>query len=394
MAVQDLLELDAGAFVKGFGANSYATTREGGLELQPLGQRDLAEIWARDGGSFLAETDVNGVKYRWWQYSYLHPAIAPLEFDINEVAYFMQYQRSYSVYGWSPLQSMDNILSSLINSAAWNSTFFAEATLPSGIIGVENMNPEELERFRQYFRSEIKGKWHRIAVVNSDVKYVPFALTNRDMQWLDGQQWYAKLVMALYNITPTELGFTDDIRATGKAMGAQEEVQKRKSTLPILRKLEQVINNQIVAELSQNVIFEFKPVDRSEELMQIDVDNKDIELSKVSPNEIRKKRGLGPPLWWGEEPPEIVKARMMRGEPIPPLQLPQANEPQSPQQAAPLQRSFKPALTIRKDAAGGWVELANNKVLEEDNKFLQAFRSTSVGKAWPNVMNRSEEHTS
>ena len=131
MAVQDLLELDAGAFVKGFGANSYATTPAGGLELQPLGQRDLAEIWARDGGSFLAETDVNGVKYRWWQYSYLHPAIAPLEFDINEVAYFMQYQRSYSVYGWSPLQSMDNILSSLINSAAWNSTFFAEATLPS-----------------------------------------------------------------------------------------------------------------------------------------------------------------------------------------------------------------------------------------------------------------------
>lgn len=377
MAVQDLLELDAGVFVKGFSGNSYATTPAGGLELQPMGNRDLVELWSRDGGSMLAETDVNGVKYRWWQYSYLHPAIAPLEFDINEVAYFMQYPRAYSVYGWSSLQSMDNILSSLINSAAWNSTFFAEATLPSGMIGVQNMNPEELERFRQYFRTEIKGRWHRIAVVNSDVKYVPFALTNRDMQWLDGQRWYAKIVMALFNITPTELGFTDDIRATGKAMGAQEEVGKRKSTLPILKLVEQVVNNQVVSELSQVVLFRYKPVDRTEELMQIDVDNKDLTLGKMTPNDIRRKRGLGTPYWWGDEPLDIIKARMVRGEPIPPLQLPKANEPASATQPPAIQRSFQPALRKGFD----------RRTEFDDDAFLRAFRGTSVAKAWPPVMN-------
>ena len=340
MAVEDLLELDAGTFTKGFDQQSYLTTPAGGLELAPRGERNLVEMWARDGGSFLKETDVNGVVYRYWQYSYLHPAVAPIEFDINEVGYFMQYPRSYSVYGWSPLQSMDNILNSLINSAAWNTNFFSEATLPSGMISVNGMNPEELERFRQYFRTEIKGRWHRVAVVNTDVKYVPFALTNRDMQWLDGQKWYAKLVMAMFSITPTELGFTDDVRATGKAMGAQEDVQKRKSTLPILRLVEQTINNFIISELSQNVMFQFKPVDRNEELMQIDVDNKDMQLAKITVNDIRKKRGLGGPYWWGDEPLDIIKARILRGEPIPPIQLPGANEEQATEQTPMLQRSF------------------------------------------------------
>jgi len=377
MAVQDLLELDAGCFVKGFSGNSYAQTPAGGLKLQPMGNRDLVELWARDGGSMLYETDVNGVKYRVWQYSYLHPAVAPLEFDVNEIAYFMQYPRAYSVYGWSPLQSMDNILSSLINSAAWNSTFFAEATLPSGMIGVQNMNPEELERFRQYFRTEIKGRWHRIAVVNSDVKYVPFALTNRDMQWLDGQQWYAKIVMALFNVTPTELGFTDDIRATGKAMGAQDEVGKRKSTLPILRLIEQVVNNQIVSELSQVCIFRYKPVDRSEELMQIDVDNKDMQGGKRTINQIRAARGLGPPVWFGEEPMDIIKARIMRGEPIPPLALPKVTSQQGSGSSQPpaIQRSF----IIRKSF--------DQRIEFDDAAFLSAFKQTALGKAWPPVMN-------
>jgi hypothetical protein len=111
---------------KGFTADSYVQHPAGGFELLPRGEKVLNELWVRDGGSFLKETDVNGVEYRYWQYSYLHPAVAPIEFDVNEIAYAMRYPRSYSVYGWAEIQSMETVLNCLINSAFTNATMFQE----------------------------------------------------------------------------------------------------------------------------------------------------------------------------------------------------------------------------------------------------------------------------
>ena len=85
--LRDLLILDAGVFVKDFAG------------------KKLTGLVARDGASFLKDVDVNGIVYRYWQYSYLHPQVAPIEFSPKEIVYCMLHPRSYSAYGWSPLQS-------------------------------------------------------------------------------------------------------------------------------------------------------------------------------------------------------------------------------------------------------------------------------------------------
>jgi len=103
-AVRDSLELDAFCLVKGFSNDSYVKEKSGAYKLKPLGKRKLLTLFARDGGSFLRETDINGISYRYWQYSYLHPAVAPSEFDVHEVAYGMRHPRSYSLYGHSELE--------------------------------------------------------------------------------------------------------------------------------------------------------------------------------------------------------------------------------------------------------------------------------------------------
>lgn len=104
--LEDLLVLDAGVFVKVFTAESYKKLDSGAYALRPLGKRKLVEIWARDGGSFLKEIDVSGIIYRYWQYSYLHDKVAPIEFNVGEVAYCERHPRSYSCYGWSELESL------------------------------------------------------------------------------------------------------------------------------------------------------------------------------------------------------------------------------------------------------------------------------------------------
>jgi hypothetical protein len=311
-AIRDSLELDALSFVKGFSEQSYVRHPAGGWELKPQGQRDLVELFGRDGGSFLKEVDVDGIEYRYWQYSYLHPAVAPIEFAVDEIVYGMRYPRTYSAYGWSELQSAETILNLLINSAFANATMFQDYSVPSGVISFTG-SPEDEDRLREYFRQEVKGRFHKVAVLNKEAKFVPLAYTNRDLEFIAGQQWFSKLLWALYKITPTELGFSDDIRDTGKAMNAQSLIQKRKSVMPMLSLLEQVMNNQIINEFSMNIKFRFKATDKQEEMAE---DELYVEMAKqgfILPDEWRKKRKWGGPTQYGGVPNDIAIALINAG---------------------------------------------------------------------------------
>jgi hypothetical protein len=308
-ALRDGLEIDATCMIKGFTANSYAHHPAGGFELKPPGERQLVELFARDGGSFLKETDVNGIEYRYWQYSYLHPAVAPIEFDTNEIVYAARYPRSYSVYGWGELQSMETVLNCLINSAFTNATMFQEWAVPSGVLSFSGTKEDE-DRMREYWRTEVKGRFHKVAMLNRDAKFVPLAYTNRDLEFLEGQRWFAQLVWALYKLTPTELGFQDEIRQTGKAMNAQGQIQKRKSVMPLLHLVEQFMTQQIISEFSDELQFVFNFVDKQEELAETEIALEKIKEGLITTNEWRKKSKSGDPREWGDEPMQIILARM------------------------------------------------------------------------------------
>jgi hypothetical protein len=311
--IRDSLELDAATFVKGYSLNSYMQHPAGGFELKPRGQRQLSELFVRDGASFLKETDVNGIEYRYWQYSYLHPAVAPIEFDVNEIAYAMRYNRSYSVYGWAETQSAETILNCLINSAFTNASMFQEYAVPSGVISFTGSEEDE-QRLREYFRTEIKGRFHKVAILNKDAKFTPLTYTNRDLEFIKGQEWFAKIMWAIFKLTPSEVGFTDDIRATGQAMSAQGTIQKRKAILPLIRLLEQIINNQILNEISDRIVLSFKYVDKEQEALEEQIDFQKIQQGILLINEYRARKKLGASVSWGDKPLQLTLAELKGGQ--------------------------------------------------------------------------------
>ena len=336
--IRDSLELDAATLVKGFSLNSYVQHPAGGFELKPRGQRQLSELFCRDGASFLKETDVNGIEYRYWQYSYLHPAVAPIEFDVNEIAYAMRYNRSYSVYGWAETQSAETILNCLINSAFTNASMFQEYAVPSGVVSFTGSEEDE-QRLREYFRTEIKGRFHKVAILNKEAKFTPLTYTNRDLEFIKGQEWFAKIMWAIYKLTPSEVGFTDDIRATGAAMSAQGTIQKRKAILPLLRLLEQILNNQILNEISDRIVLSFKYVDKEQEALDEQMDFQRIDKFLLMPNEYRARKKLGAPLPFGDKPPQLTLAELKAQQAKPfgssPTGQPHQNIPTGPEEGLP-----------------------------------------------------------
>jgi len=309
--LRDILEIDAGVIVKVFGDRGK-----------------LEEIYAADGSSFLIDVDRYGNVKGYWQYSYAAPHSEPIKFDDREIVYIKANPRSYSVYGWSPIQSLREILKALVKSAEWNQKYFEQGAVPQGILSLIGMSETDFNRFKAYWNSQVRGAPYKVPIVGNDVKWIPLNLSNKDMQFLESQNWYLKLVMAMFKVPPSMLGFTEDVnRATAYEQG---RTFTRKAILPLLRLLEYHINLEIVSELADDVEFKFNPSDPIEEQRQLEIWEKKLQMGLTTINDIRvNEMGLDP-VPWGDKPFSLQNFTAPKPE-MPMFDMrPENREPSSP----------------------------------------------------------------
>ena len=282
--IRDIMELDSGVLVKVFDDS-----------------KNLTEIFAKDGGTFVKILDKFGIELGYAQYSISNPTMTPIEFSNREIVYLMQHPRTNSAYGWSPIQSLLHILESLNNTVKFNREFFEKNAIPSGILEVVNDNRDDFQRFRDEWTAKIKGRFHKFPIVNFPAKFHQFTVPNKDMQWLEGQKMYMNLVFAMFKLSPAEAGFTEDVnKATAES---QERISIKKAIKPILQMLNDMHNRRIIQEEFgfHDVCFKFLDPDISSEQRQRENDVSDLQNGVITVNEVRANRGLDP-VEWGDVP--------------------------------------------------------------------------------------------
>jgi len=265
--LKDILEIDAGVIVKTFNDTGKYETKKYSyksydyekqkeriyqIEAEEISDdAELLEMYVVDGGSFLIQKDIYGRlledKPTYFQYSFLNPSGAPLPFWKREIVYFQMNPRTDSVYGFSPIQGIMNILESLMNATRFNKKIFEEYAFPSGVINLPGMSADELKQMRNEWQQKLKGKPHKILFTNTDnFEFKQLTMHPKDLEWLDGQKFYMKLVLAAFHVTQNELGFTDELNK--HSSDRQDIVFLRKAIVPLVKLLESKFNNEIIPE--------------------------------------------------------------------------------------------------------------------------------------------------
>jgi SPP1 gp7 family putative phage head morphogenesis protein len=294
--LKDILEIDAACFVKVFDIDSYdfnnIEPKSGAPMLKPIGERNMTEIWVRDGASFLKEIDKFGFEEGFWQYSYQIPA-HPMWFNRDEIVYCMEHPRSMSCYGYARTQAVLDIVKSLHYSTLWNKRFFEETSIPDGIISVLDTNETGMENFTSYWETTFKAQPHKIAVANSEVKWTPISTTQKELEFLETQKWYFNIVVSAFGLTPTEMGITET--ANRAVSATQAELVKRKNIRPMLQLLEGYINNGILPEFGvEGIQFQFIYDDPAEKAARLANWNMELTMGIKTINEVRDELGLEP----------------------------------------------------------------------------------------------------
>lgn len=233
------------------GTNSFSDVRRqylrdvliydaGAIEIVYDDREVVAELYSLPGQNIRLITDEHGnfinEEEAYWLIPENERKQQPEKFSRKEVIYLVANPKSGSLYGLSPLESLYYSVLSDLSASKYNSSFFNNNAEASGILGVEGMNWTEMLRFRNYWKKEIAGKPHKIAMVNGKPTWTPMNMTNRDMQFLEYQKWLLCKIMAVYGMQPAVMGIIDP--STGKLNTQEQLVAFRDETLKPILKME------------------------------------------------------------------------------------------------------------------------------------------------------------
>lgn len=315
--VDDILDLDTGVLVKVFNQ-----------------QNQLVAVQAREGGTFVKNPDIFGTyrdkadfmgsvnevvaekevvnpltqvgittardKASYFQYVQGGQMIIP--FGRREVVWMIKNPKTYTLYGESPVMGINYILDYLLNSVRSDVEYFYKNNIPKGFISVEGGTPQDLYDFKHQFNNQIYetnalGETvrlnYKIPLLNKKAEFKNIEFSSQEMETLEKQKWYSKLVWAQFGVTSTELGFTEDAKGQANQI-VQSKTGRKRAVLPICKVIEKAINNSILPELAEGLEFRFKTFDIDNEKSRVELRRQELEAGIKTINEVRVEEGLEP----------------------------------------------------------------------------------------------------
>ncbi len=332
MMLPDLLELNSGIMVKIF--NSFGV---------------FVEIVSRDGAAFTKNPDIYGMytnradlilvknimgpeqteayprtyfpllsgflteveaeeEAAYFQYGF-NTGAKPVPFGKREIVWFEKKVRTDNLYGRSAMAVLQKTVQTLIYAVEHNFDYFANNSIPPGVLGLEGISSKDLKAFaQQWIQSQKKqddlGQWkkvfHKLSMVNRKPTFERIGYTNQELQVIEQQKWWSKLVWAAFGITATEMGFTEDAKGSANQI-VQSSIAKKRIIYPLLRLIEYHVNTEIIPEFGvTGVRYKYKIFDVDEETKKWGLYKLQTESDLKTINEIRNTEGLDP-VEWGDK---------------------------------------------------------------------------------------------
>lgn len=338
--LRDILEVDAGVLNKVYNKKG-----------------ELVELYARDGATFTKNPDIHGTfadredyidvqlvdnfagqnqqdkprnvskqvvgtqtdirvrnRAAYFQYGWVTGA-RPVPFGLKEIVWMERNPRTDSVYGQSPVEILVEAIQTLIYSIESNLEYYNDNNIPKGILGLEGADSDEIAEFQEKWKEQQKtkdkvGKWkkalHKMPIVGHMPDFKRIQFSNAELQLIEQQKWFSKMIWAAFGVTASELGYTENSNRATEII--QSSVFRRKAINPLLRMEEERINREIIPDLEarfgvENIEFKFNTFDIANEQKKAELYEKWVNNGIYTINEVRQREGLEE-VEWGDKPPK------------------------------------------------------------------------------------------
>lgn len=204
------------------------------------------QLWPSDGASIRVSRIWQGnpdePRYYWAPNGQIVSALLD-----RDLMYIMQNPSTYRALGLPPPETLRETIDAEMAAARFNKGQVTQAP-PQGIIDLgEDATPANVEQFEQYWRAEIAGaKATAIMGGTKGAKFIPFARSQRDMQYLQWQTYLIRKIAAVYGISPQDLGIMFDVNRANAEV--QSENSEDRGLRPLINLLENHFNREVIGD--------------------------------------------------------------------------------------------------------------------------------------------------
>ena len=230
----------------------------------------------------------------------------------DKVLYLPQNVRTYTVYGRSEIELILYVVNLAMRKRLQDLSHFTDSNIPRALIGAPaDWTPDQIEKFQTFWDAYLSGdpvKRSRMIMAPGSgtaggrLAIHEFSPFSGDTEF---DTWLLKLTCAALQVTPTEIGFTEDTNKSSAQ--TQERVQVRGGTNPLSRYVSGIVNriNRDYLEAG-HLVHEWDTSEEEDDLTLAQVDNIYGMLGVIQPDEMREKLGLEP---YGIKPFILVNQR-------------------------------------------------------------------------------------
>ena len=211
----------------------------------------------------------------------------------------MMNPRTYTPVGLSPLETLKSTIDAELGGHEYNKRQVTAAA-PDGMIDLgEGVRPEQVDQFKSYWLAEVAGKGAMAFLGGTkNPSFIPFRTSNRDMQFLEWQNYLVRKIAAVFGLSPQDLGITFDVnRSTSEV---QSEHTEDRGLRPLLALIQDYFTREVVWDPANggpenNLAFRFTRLNLKETLQKAQINKLALAGSPWKTiNEARKQDGYEP----------------------------------------------------------------------------------------------------
>lgn len=311
--VEDILVVDAGCIEKVRNGKGY-----------------ISELYHVDGATIKPIYDERGIVSNPAYYQYLpgQKGNEPVaEFDNDDLIYIMwnpQGAVDTFGYGMSPVEAGLTVATAFLYAEMYNMQFFRTNTIPPVVINLGKDVPAgEVDKFRTFLASEIQGAqgyWTPIVgafAEGFDIKELLKSPT--EMAYKEYVTWQMRWKVALYRMSPQDIGFTlDQYKVEGEV---QQQLSKNKAINSLKGVLKEFVDTEIIMDTGwdlSNANLEFAWIDDNplDPQVQANVDKIYLDEGVYNINDVRARQGMEL-LKGGQIPMKVIGAQAIPIDPSP-----------------------------------------------------------------------------
>lgn len=212
-------------------------------------------------------------------------------FDPIEIVHTKQFNPKDEVLGQSTIESLKSTLLEDKHAAQFQSSFFKNSLVPSGVLSTEGaLSNEQRKRLKKQLEEKHvgKGRSHKPLLLEEGTKWQSIAMSPKDVEWLNKHKINRENILAAFGEPPTIAGIEGSNFAESKIY---EGIFYTKTVIPMVNDVIQTFNISICPFYDDDLFFQ---ADLSgiqalhESLEEIRTLGKDAVPGIITPNEMRK----------------------------------------------------------------------------------------------------------